>query len=55
VLLVGAAIPFQTSHIFWPTGVWAMVASAAGAALLEWSRTRTVRPVPAAHAAATAR
>lgn len=41
VLLVGAAVPFQTSHIFWPTGVWAMVASAAGAALLEWARTRT--------------
>ena len=41
VLLVGAAIPFQTSHIFWPTGVWAMVASAAGAALLEWARTRS--------------
>ena len=41
VLLVGAAIPFQTSHIFWPTGVAAMVASAAGAALLEWGRTRT--------------
>jgi hypothetical protein len=44
VLLVGAAIPFQTSHIFWPTGVGAMVAGAAGAALLEWARTRVPSP-----------
>lgn len=52
VLLVGAAVPFQTSHIFWPTGVAAMVASAAGAALLEWARTRSGSAAsPSPHAA----
>lgn len=42
VLLVAAAVPFQTSHIFWPTGVLAMAATGVGAGLLEWSR-----PAPA--------
>lgn len=43
VLLVGAAVPFQTSHIFWPTGVVAMLLTGLGAGLVEWAR-----PVPAA-------
>ncbi|MBN9737317.1 MULTISPECIES: hypothetical protein [unclassified Pseudonocardia] len=42
VLLIGAAIPFQTSHIFWPTGVVAMLLTGLGAGLVEWAR-----PVPA--------
>ncbi|RZT88518.1 hypothetical protein EV383_5461 [Pseudonocardia sediminis] len=47
VLLIGAAIPFITSHIFWPDGVLAMAATGIGAGLVEWSRPATPRPVHA--------
>ena len=46
VLLIGAAVPFQTSHIFWPTGVVAMVLTGLGAGLVEWARP--VRRAPLA-------
>ncbi len=46
VLLVGAAVPFLTSHIFWPDGVLAMAATGIGAGLVEWSRPAAPLPAP---------
>lgn len=46
VLLVGAAVPFQTSHIFWPTGVVAMLLTGIGAGLVEWARPPAAAPAP---------
>ena len=42
VLLCGAALPFLTSHIYWPIGVATMVVMAAGFALLMWAKVRRV-------------
>jgi hypothetical protein len=41
VLVLYGAIQFLDSHIYWPRGVWAMVALAVGWGLLAWS-VRTV-------------
>ena len=38
VLLVGAAVVFLHSHIYWPEGGLAMLAAGLGSGLLEWSR-----------------
>ena len=46
VLLIGAAVPFQTSHIFWPTGVTAMLLTGIGAGLVEWARPPATAPAP---------
>ncbi len=38
VLLCGAALPFLSSHIYWPVGVVTMVLLAGGFALLLWAK-----------------
>jgi len=39
VLLVGAALVFLHSHIYWPVGGLAMLAAGIGCGLLEWRPT----------------
>jgi len=39
-VLLGAGWSFLDSHIFWPRGVWTMVAMAAGFALWWWAVAR---------------
>jgi hypothetical protein len=39
-LLVGAAVVFLHSHIYWPVGGLAMLAIGSGCALLAWARAR---------------
>ncbi|WP_030438327.1 hypothetical protein [Actinoplanes subtropicus] len=39
-VLLGAGWSFVDSHIFWPRGVWTMVAMAAGFALWWWAAAR---------------
>jgi hypothetical protein len=49
LLLVGAAISFLNSHIYYPVGVVTMLAMAGGFAGLQWARLSSVSPaaVPA--------
>ena len=51
VLLCGAALPFLSSHIYWPVGVVTMLLLAAGFALLLWAK-RTRLPVQPAEVGA---
>lgn len=44
VLLCGAALPFLSSHIYWPVGVATMVLMAGGFALLLWAKNRVSPP-----------
>ena len=44
VLLCGAALPFLSSHIYWPIGVVTMVLLAGGFALLMWAKNRVGSP-----------
>lgn len=44
VLLCGAALPFLSSHIYWPVGVVTMVVLAGGFALLLWAKGRVSLP-----------
>lgn len=53
VLLVGGAVPFLDSHIYWPRGVLALLAIALGAALLAAAPVEA--PTPAAPGAAAGR
>jgi len=46
VLLVGAALVFLHSHIYWPVGGLAMLAAGIGCGLLEW-RPAVGRELPA--------
>lgn len=39
VLVVGAAVAFRTSHIYWPVGGLAMLAAGVGCGLLAWRGT----------------
>ncbi len=44
VLLCGAALPFLSSHIYWPVGVATMMLMAGGFALLMWAKIRMSLP-----------
>jgi hypothetical protein len=47
VLLLAASVSFLDSHLFWPRGVYTMIAVAAGMFLLSWAMVRSGAGFPA--------